>query len=357
MTALVDAKHVEVWFSADGPPAVAGVDIEIAEGAAVGIVGESGSGKTTLGRVLVGALEPTHGEVLVEGRPWSAIDRRNAARRTVQMIFQDPYGSLNPWLTARTTVGEVIRVWESVNKREAERRAGELLAEVGLSRDAMDRRPSRLSGGECQRVGIARALACNPRLLVADEPTSSLDVSVQGQILNLLASLRETRGLALVLISHDLAVVHYTTDEANVMYAGHVVERGATEDLLTRPSHPYTRILVDAIPGREGETRAVDNEVDAADGCVFASRCPFVGTDCVAAQPPLVAWSDRDVACVRPLSASLRSETPARHHALAPEAAAGTDDPTRAKHPGRGPEAPPPQGAPAEERRARGGLR
>ena len=301
MTVLIEARGVAVTFSTQNPPAVAGVDMAVPEGAAVGIVGESGSGKTTLARLLVGALEPTQGEVRVDGRPWSAISRQDPLRRSVQMIFQDPYGSLNPWLTPRETVAEVLRVWESIDRREGERRAEDLLREVGFPRDAMDRRPSRLSGGQCQRVGIARALACNPSVLVADEPTSSLDVSVQAQILNLLVSLRESRGLALVLISHDLAVVRYATDEALVMYGGHVVERGPTDQLLAWPLHPYTRVLVDSLPGQEGPARPVENTVDAESGCIFAPRCAFVAADCLSRQPDLARYDNRLVACVRPL--------------------------------------------------------
>jgi oligopeptide/dipeptide ABC transporter ATP-binding protein len=304
VTALIDAREIDVSFSSNAPPAVAEVSLTIPEGAAIGIVGESGSGKTTLGRVLVGALEPTNGSVTVEGRPWSSVKRRDPLRRSVQMIFQDPYGSLNPWLTARATVAEVVRVWESISRQEAEQRAEDLLREVGFARDAMGRRPGQLSGGQCQRVGIARALACDPRILIADEPTSSLDVSVQAQILNLLASLRERRGLALVLISHDLAVVRYATDEALVMYAGHVVERGPTEQLFAQPLHPYTQVLVDSIPGHEGPARPVDNQLAEAAGCVFAPRCAFVQADCLTEQPALTERHDHLVACIHPQTRS-----------------------------------------------------
>src|SRR5262249_14367121 len=160
--------------------------------------------KTTLGRLLVGVLSPTQGHVLVKGSEWSTVSRRDPVRREVQMVFQDPYGALNPWISARQTVAEVFQVWHSANRREACDRADQVLEEVGVPPDARARRPSQLSGGQCQRVGIARALAAEPSVLIADEPTSSLDVSVQAQILNLLDSLRRSRGLAIVLISHDL---------------------------------------------------------------------------------------------------------------------------------------------------------
>lgn len=241
---LIEARGVEVQFPGAADRAVKGVDLAVDAGAAIGIVGESGSGKTTLARTLVGALEPTKGTVTIEGRKWSSTSRRDAQRRHVQMVFQDPIGALNPGITARAAVAEVLRVWERLSRSDAAARAEELLTEVGLRGDVIDRRPRGLSGGECQRVGIARALACTPTVLVADEPTSSLDVSVQAQILNLLKDLRDRRGLALVLISHDLEVVRYMTGEAIVMWHGDVVERGPTGRLFSAPEHDYTRQLV-----------------------------------------------------------------------------------------------------------------
>ena len=241
---VIEARGVEVQFAGAAERAVKGVDLDVAPGAAIGIVGESGSGKTTLARTLVGALEPTAGAVTVEGRTWASTSRRDPQRRHVQMVFQDPIGALNAGITARAAVAEVLRVWDRLSRADAAARAEELLAEVGLRGDVIDRRPRGLSGGECQRVGIARALACTPTVLVADEPTSSLDVSVQAQILNLLKDLRERRGLALVLISHDLEVVRYMTGEAIVMWRGDVVERGPTEQLFSAPGHAYTRELV-----------------------------------------------------------------------------------------------------------------
>lgn len=301
MTALVQARDVCVVFSEHAPAAVSSVSVSIPRGGAIGIVGESGSGKTTLARAIVGAIKPTSGEVLVDGRPWSQIKRTDSERRRVQMVFQDPYGALNSWQSARKTVVEVLEHWDRATHKEAGKAAADLLREVGLSADQIDRRPGQLSGGQCQRVGIARALACEPDLLVADEPTSSLDVSVQAQILNLLISLRESRGLALIVVSHDLGVVRYITNELLVMYRGHVVEQGPTARLLSEPRHPYTRLLVDSIPGEEGLSRDARNHLDAAQGCVFAERCAHVGSDCLSEQPPLVANGTRLVACVRPL--------------------------------------------------------
>jgi len=298
VTALLEAHAVTHRYAGAAAPAVDGISVAVERGATLGVVGESGSGKTTLGRLLVGALEPTAGTVLVDGRAWSEVRRTDPARRRVQMVFQDPYGSLNPWRSARDTVAEVAGTW-GASRAERGRRAEELLAEVGLPRDAMARTPRELSGGQCQRVGIARALAADPAVLVADEPTSSLDVSVQAQILNLLTRLRDERELALVLISHDLAVVRWATQSALVMYGGRVVEEAATGDLLADPRHPYTRILVDAIPGRDGPLEAAAHQLETSQGCVFARSCPFVADECLTEQPALAERADRRHACIR----------------------------------------------------------
>lgn len=247
---VLEVVDAEFRYARGSAPAATGINLEVRAGDAVGIVGESGSGKTTVGRGLVGSLFPSSGAVLVEGRPWKGVSRRDPVRRVVQMVFQDPYASLNPMLTAQATVAEVVRVWDGAKRDVAAARAEEILAEVGLSGEVTRRRPAGLSGGQRQRVGIARALACSPQVLVADEPTSALDVSVQANVLNLLLDLRANRGLALVLISHDLSVVDYLTETAMVMLNGEVVEQGATHQLLDRPSHPYTKTLIDSIPGR-----------------------------------------------------------------------------------------------------------
>ena len=298
MTPVLQASEAEYAYHARLRPAVDGVSIAIRAGEAVGIVGESGCGKSTLGRLLVGVLNPTAGAVTVRGRAWSTIDRKESCRRRVQMVFQDPYGALNPWRSPIDSVAEVIKVWDRVGGREAMHRAELLLAEVGIVEDALRRRPSTLSGGQCQRVGIARALAAGPEVLVADEPTSSLDVSVQAQILNLLRELRSQRGLALVLISHDLSVVRYATDRALVMYGGQIVEEGPTDELLDSPAHPYTRVLVDAIPGHEGPADTVSNEVCTRGGCVFAPKCPQLHGACLSGRPTFRGSAARRVGCL-----------------------------------------------------------
>lgn len=239
---LVEAQQISVTYAGAKTPALFPLDLRIESGSAIGIVGESGSGKSTLGKVLVGA-QSFAGSLTIYGKAWGEIGNKDPLRRKVQMIFQDPYGSLTPWRTPRKIVAEVFHRWNAVSWQEALERAGELLHEVGLPVNAMDIPPTKLSGGQCQRVGIARALACDPEVLVADEPTSSLDISTQAQILNLILRLQAERGLALVLISHDLAVVRHMTDEALVMRNGKVVESGKCENVFNEPKHEYTRQL------------------------------------------------------------------------------------------------------------------
>jgi peptide/nickel transport system ATP-binding protein len=241
---LLAADEISVGYG--GVAVVHGVSLRVRPGAAVGVAGESGSGKSTLAKALVGDIIPIRGSVTVNGRAWADVRRKDPDRRRVQMIFQDPYSALNPRMTARQAVSETLHVVCGVPRRETGSRAGEILARVGLSGAAIEARPHRLSGGQRQRVVIARALACEPDVLIADEPTSSLDVSIQAQILDLLADLRAERGLALVLVTHDLAVIKHMTDSCLVMQDGIVVEEGPTEQILAEPQHRYTRTLVTA---------------------------------------------------------------------------------------------------------------
>ena len=301
MTVTLQVAGAGVTYPRAQTEALADIDLEVEAGQTLGIVGESGSGKTTLGRLLVGTLSPSRGRVLVNGREWTKVDRRDPIRREIQMVFHDPYGALNPWMTARQTVAEVFQVWHSLGRREAAERADQVLGEVGISLDAAERRPGQLSGGQCQRVGIARALAADPSILIADEPTSSLDVSVQAQILNLLNALRVSRGLGIILISHDLSVVNHVTDGTMVLFSGRLVERGATQTVLTAPAHPYTRVLLDSVPGVDGDFRFAANAV-SADGCIFAPRCPLADGDCTARPPARIAVGDTQVACIHPLT-------------------------------------------------------
>ena len=245
---LVQMSNISMQYRGTTAPSLYPDDLTIKVGDSLGIVGESGSGKSTLGRILVGALKPTTGHIVVDGQDWSKLKRTDDLRRDVQMVFQDPYGSLTPWCTPRQIVSDVIRRWKKLGKNEANDAAGELLREVGLPDSAIDRRTSNLSGGQCQRAGIARALAAEPQLLVADEPTSSLDVSIQAQILNLLLELRYLKDFTLVLISHDLGVIRHMTEQAIVLKDGRIVERGSTRSILESPQDPYTKELVAATP-------------------------------------------------------------------------------------------------------------
>lgn len=258
---LVSASALTVRYRDSSTPALDAVDLDIADGEAIGIVGESGSGKTTLGKALVGLTQPTAGSVTVAGRAWSSVKRGDALRRQVQMIFQDPIASLNPRMSALQTVGEVLHVW----KRGTVDDAAALLERVGISRRDANRRPTELSGGQCQRVSIARALACGPDVLVADEPTSSLDVSVQAQILNLVEELRSERGFALVLISHDLSVISHATTRCVVMHTGRIVEVGPTRTILHSPADEYTRHLLESIPQLPHASSAAPPWTTAAD--------------------------------------------------------------------------------------------
>jgi oligopeptide/dipeptide ABC transporter ATP-binding protein len=272
--------------------AVDGVDLEVAAGETVGLVGESGCGKSTLGRCIVGLYEPTAGEVRYGGALLPA-KRDRATRRQMQMIFQDPYSSLNPRMTVRQMLRELLKVHEVVPTERVDERCRELLDLVGLSPRALDAYPRQFSGGQRQRVSIARALALEPRLLVADEPVSALDVSVQATILNLLEELREKLGLSILLIAHNMAVVRHTCDRVAVMYLGRIVESAPTEALFGDPRHPYTQGLLRAVPRlAPGSQRAAvavvgdpPSPVDLPTGCRFHPRCPI-------AQVPLCHESD-----------------------------------------------------------------
>jgi oligopeptide/dipeptide ABC transporter ATP-binding protein len=265
--------------------AVDGVSFEMAAGETLGIVGESGCGKSTLARTLVRLVEPTAGEAWFDGRDLFRLSRKELrdTRRDIQMIFQDPYSSVNPRMTVEAIVAEA---WDGVpeaappGKRRA--RVTELLERVGLDADALDRYPREFSGGQLQRIGIARALAVNPRLLICDEPVSALDVSIQAQVLNLLKKIQRESNLACIFISHDLAVVQHVTDRIAVMYFGKIVELGPAETVCETPSHPYTQALLSAVPDAKrtpGPGRRIRLVGDLPDpthpptGCRFRTRC------------------------------------------------------------------------------------
>jgi oligopeptide/dipeptide ABC transporter ATP-binding protein len=276
--------------------AVDGVDMQIERGEALALVGESGSGKSTLARALAGLQRPDTGQIRMDGKVLPA-RRSRADQRKIQMVFQDPYASLNPRMSVGGMLHELLRVHHVVPRNEVESYTRELLGLVGLSEEAVHAYPRQFSGGQRQRVAIARALALRPELLIADEPVSALDVSVQATILNLLRDLRAELGLTLLLISHNLAVVRHLCDRVAVMYLGRIVEIAPTETLFAAPSHPYTAGLLAAIPrmtfGPQGDAPAVRGDPPSPlripAGCRFRTRCPLAQPICEQEDPALTA--------------------------------------------------------------------
>ena len=279
--------------------AVDGINFEVKEGETLAIVGESGCGKSTVGRLVLRLLEPTAGSVRFEGDDLLALDEpaMRARRRRMQVIFQDPYASLNPRMTVGAMLGEPLMLHRLAGNDAARReRVAELLELVGLRPDHIRRYPHEFSGGQRQRLAIARALAVEPRLIVADEPVSALDVSIQAQIINLMQSLQKCFGLSYIFISHDLAVVRHIADRIAVMYLGKIVETATTEELFRSPRHPYTRALLSAVPvpdpGLARERTLLEGDIPSATapppGCRFNTRCPFVRDSCRRDAPELV---------------------------------------------------------------------
>lgn len=304
--------------------AVDGVTLSVYRGETLGVVGETGSGKTTLGRLLIGLERPTSGSVILDGVDLTSLagKRLREARQNIQMIFQDPLGSLDPRWKVRRILAEPLRAHGNRNTKQLEDSVGLLLDRVGLDRQMLDRRPIEMSGGQRQRVGIARALALDPQLIVADEPVSALDVSIQAQIVNLLKDLQHDLGLSLVFIAHGLEVVYHIADRVAVMYLGRVVEIGESQSLFANPAHPYTESLLGAAPrpdpSKRRELRVISGEIGSAShlpsGCRFHPRCPYRTSECVTEDPVLVAIRGRgQVACHHPLDGRRSLDSVASH--------------------------------------------
>lgn len=317
---LLQIEHLKLYYPVRGGlfgkkrfvRAVDDVSLTIHRGETVGLVGESGCGKSSLGRAIVRLETPQSGKILLRGRDLLPLDGKalRRHRRDLQMIFQDPYGSLNPRLSIRSALDEVLRLHAGMDKAARTARAEELMEMVGLDPTQLDRYPHQFSGGQRQRIGIARALATEPALIVADEPVSALDVSVQASIINLLQEIREKTGTAFLFIAHDLAVVEHISHRIMVMYLGRIMESGPAHDVCAAPRHPYTRALLSAVPTIHPETGKkrillggdVPSPLAPPEGCPFHPRCPYAQERCRRECPPLQEGEDgRAVRCFAPL--------------------------------------------------------
>lgn len=303
---ILEVRHLKKYFkTARGTlHAVDDVSFTIEKGKTLGIVGESGCGKSTTGRAILRLLEPTDGQVIFNGQDITALSssKMRQMRRDMQIIFQDPFSSLDPKKTVSQTIAEpIIENKILKDKKAIDARVRELMATVGLAERLVNAYPHELDGGRRQRIGIARALAMEPKFIVCDEPVSALDVSIQAQILNLLQELKEQMGLTFIFITHDLSVVNHFADEIAVMYLGQLIEKAPTEELFDHPVHPYTRALLSAIPipevGIERPERIllrgeISSPIDPPDECRFAKRCNYVCDQCHKSCPQLVEISE-----------------------------------------------------------------
>jgi oligopeptide transport system ATP-binding protein len=315
---LLSVSHLRKYFPvkegffSSGKKVVHAVDdvsFDLYEGEVLGLVGESGSGKSTTGRLILRLIEPTGGEVYFNGENILKADSRRmrALRKEMQIIFQDPYSSLNPRMTIGKILEEPFIIHQIGNKGERKEKVLRLLEKIGLHPDAITRYPHEFSGGQRQRVGIARAIALSPRLIIADEPISSLDVSIQAQIIYLLEDLKKEFNLSLLFIAHDLNMVRHLSNRVAVMYLGRIVELAKTEELFKNPKHPYTEALLSAIPVPDPEKRQkrillsgdIPSPIDLPTGCRFQSRCPKKIKECETIDPPLFSvGADHQAACI-----------------------------------------------------------
>ncbi|WP_161157604.1 murein tripeptide/oligopeptide ABC transporter ATP binding protein OppF [Vibrio eleionomae] len=307
----IAAKSAWPWSKASQLKAVDGVDVRLYEGETLGVVGESGCGKSTFARAIIGLVESTAGEVVWLGQDLTRmkdVQRRNT-RKEIQMIFQDPLASLNPRMTVGDIIAEPLQTfYPELSKQEVKLRVKEMMDRVGLLPNVINRYPHEFSGGQCQRIGIARALILKPKMIICDEPVSALDVSIQAQVVNLLKELQQELGLSLVFIAHDLSVVKHISDRVLVMYLGNAVELGTSDELFANPLHPYTKALMSAVPipdprlERDKTIQMLEGDlpspISPPSGCVFRTRCPQATEECAKTKPQIKGNDAHSVSCL-----------------------------------------------------------
>lgn len=319
---LLDVKNLKVhfniasksawpWSKPSNLKAVDGVNVRLYEGETLGVVGESGCGKSTFARAIIGLVEATEGEVVWLGNDLTKMHEveRRKTRKQIQMIFQDPLASLNPRMSVGDIIAEPLQTfYPELSKQEIKDRVKEMMTKVGLLPNVINRYPHEFSGGQCQRIGIARALILKPKMIICDEPVSALDVSIQAQVVNLLKELQNELGLSLVFIAHDLSVVKHISDRVLVMYLGNAVELGTSEALFANPSHPYTKALMSAVPipdpklERAKKIQMLEGDlpspINPPSGCVFRTRCPQATEICAQQKPQIKGSDEHAVSCL-----------------------------------------------------------
>ncbi|WP_087016168.1 murein tripeptide/oligopeptide ABC transporter ATP binding protein OppF [Thaumasiovibrio subtropicus] len=307
----IASKSAWPWSKPTALKAVDGVDIRLYEGETLGVVGESGCGKSTFARAIIGLVEATDGNVVWLGQDLTDLphNEMREKRKEIQMIFQDPLASLNPRMTVGDIIAEPLRTfYPEKTKDEVKAEVQSMMAKVGLLPNVINRYPHEFSGGQCQRIGIARALILKPKMIICDEPVSALDVSIQAQVVNLLKEVQKEMGLSLIFIAHDLSVVKHISDRVMVMYLGNPVEIGEGENLFDNPLHPYTKALMSAVPipdpdlERNKEIQMLDGELPSPmnppSGCVFRTRCPMATNECAQEKPRLKGGDEHAVSCL-----------------------------------------------------------
>lgn len=300
-----------MWKKPSTLKAVDGVSVKLYQGETLGVVGESGCGKSTFARAIIGLVESTDGKVVWLGQDLNqlAAKQMREKRKEIQMIFQDPLASLNPRMTVGDIIAEPLRAfYPNLAKSEVKQQVREMMDKVGLLPNVINRYPHEFSGGQCQRIGIARALILKPKMIICDEPVSALDVSIQAQVINLLKALQQEMGLSLIFIAHDLSVVKHISDRVLVMYLGNAVELGTSEALFANPKHPYTKALMTAVPVPDPELERnkhiellegdLPSPINPPSGCVFRTRCPVATPDCARLKPQLKGVENHAVACL-----------------------------------------------------------